>query len=79
MFDTPILEAIEAIYERIDVYRECNEEVINILISLHSYVSKGYNETEEQIRERHLRIQTAVRDSVANIIAHGLDHMNRDP
>ena len=68
MYDSLLLDVIDEIYNIIDIERECGEDIINILIQAHCYVSKRPRETEDMQKIRHQAVESVVRAKVQHII-----------
>lgn len=74
MFDSPILDAIESIYSSIAEYKECNEDIIKILISLHCYINKPpHVESIEQKNIRLNSIDIVIHNRVKRVIDFGIE------
>jgi hypothetical protein len=74
MFDSPIFDSIDLLYKAIDEHKECNEDVILIIISLHCYINKPpIGETITQKNDRLNRTSITIRNRVQQIIDIGLE------
>jgi DNA-binding FrmR family transcriptional regulator len=74
MFDSIVHDSIEGIYRAVEENKECNEEIIQILIKLHCYINKPHTtETPKQKAARTRATRAGILKKVKRIIEHGLD------